>query len=52
MAQNLCVQCRWQKGSYQLHILFVSDTDVIHFDMKKNETALETHANLQDSVMS
>ena len=26
--------------------------DVIHLDMEKNETALEAHANLQDSVMS
>ena len=28
-------------------ILFVDDTDVIYFDMEKNETALEAHANLQ-----
>ena len=33
-------------------ILFVDDTEVIHFDMEKNETALEAHANLQESVTS
>ena len=33
-------------------ILFVDDTDVIHFNMEKNETALEAHANLQESVES
>merc|ERR1711966_303906 len=33
-------------------ILFVDDTDVIHFDMDKNETALEAHAKLQESVES
>ena len=33
-------------------ILFVDDTDVIHFDMEKNETALEAHASLQGSVES
>ena len=33
-------------------ILFVDDTDVIHFDMEKKETALEAHANLQESVES
>ena len=32
--------------------LFVDDTDVIHLGTEKNETALEAHANLQDSVMS
>ena len=33
-------------------ILFVDDTDVIHFNMEKNETALEAHATLQESVKS
>ena len=33
-------------------ILVVDDTDVIHLDIEKNETALEARANLQDSVMS
>ena len=33
-------------------IFFVDDTDVIHFDMEKSETALEAHANLQESVES
>ena len=33
-------------------ILFVDDTDVIHFDMEKNETGLEAHAKLQESVES
>ena len=33
-------------------ILFVDDTGVIHFDMEKKETALEAHANLQESVES
>ena len=33
-------------------ILFVDDTDVIHFNMEKNETALEAHAHLQESVES
>ena len=33
-------------------ILFVDDTDVIHFDMEKNETALEAHAKFQESVES
>ena len=33
-------------------ILFVDDTDVIHLDMENNETAMEAHARLQDSVTS
>merc|ERR1711966_529032 len=33
-------------------ILFVDDTDVIHFNMEKNETALEAQAKLQESVES
>ena len=33
-------------------ILFVDDTDVIHFDMEKIETALEAYAKLQESVES
>ena len=33
-------------------ILFVDNTDVIHFNMKKNETPLEAHAKLQESVES
>ena len=52
MAPNLCAQCCWQKGNYQLYLLLVDDTDVIHFDMEKNETALETHVNLQEGVAS
>ena len=32
-------------------ILFVDDTDVINFDMEKNEIALEAHAKLQESVL-
>ena len=28
-------------------MLFVDDTDVIHLDVEKNETAVETHANCQ-----
>ena len=33
-------------------ILFVNDTNVIHLDMKRNETALDAYDNLQDSVTS
>ena len=28
----------------------MDDTDVIHFDMEKNETALEAHADLQEML--
>ncbi len=33
-------------------ILFVDDTDVIHFWMDADESALEAHQHLQDSVLS
>jgi hypothetical protein len=33
-------------------ILFVDDTDVIHFRMDADESALEAHQQLQDSVLS
>ena len=39
------------KGEFSV-ILFVDDTDTIHFDMEKNETALEAHAKLQESIES
>ena len=33
-------------------VLYVDDTDVIHFDMTKDEDKLETLAHLQDSVLN
>jgi hypothetical protein len=33
-------------------ILFVDDTDVIHFRMDADESALEAHQHLQDSILS
>ena len=33
-------------------ILFVDDTDIIHLNMQGNESVVETHRALQDSVRS
>ena len=41
-----------QVGSHLAAILFVDDTDVIHFRMDADETVSEAHKQLQESVLS